>query len=111
MVGHKAGLRREDLEEKQPRQDVIPFESEHQYMATLHQGEQGQIIYVKGSAEAILSRCDQARNAQGESTDLNRGEIEQIAESFWEKGLRVLAFAQKSAGSDRLERCRMSSRA
>jgi len=104
VVGHKAGLRREDLEEKQPRQDVIPFESEHQYMATLHQGEQGQIIYVKGSAEAILSRCDQARNAQGESTDLNRGEIEQIAESFGEKGLRVLAFAQKSAGSDRLER-------
>ena len=54
VVGHKAGLRREDLEEKQPRQDVIPFESEHQYMATLHQGEQGQIIYVKGSAEAIF---------------------------------------------------------
>ena len=35
---------------------------------------------------------------QGESTDLNRGEIEQIAESFGEKGLRVLAFCPEVSG-------------
>jgi Ca2+-transporting ATPase len=104
VVGHKAGLRREALEKKQTRQDVIPFESEHQYMATLYDGERGRIIYVKGSAEAILSRCGSAQNVHGEPADLNREDIEQIAESFAEKGLRVLAFAQKSANSDTLER-------
>ncbi len=104
VVGHKAGLWREDLEATQTRRDVIPFESEHQYMATLNQGEGGSVIYIKGSAEAILNRCDQSQNAQGKPTDLKREEIEQIAESFAEKGLRVLAFAQKSADTDTLER-------
>jgi Ca2+-transporting ATPase len=105
VVAHKAGLRREHLEEKHPRRDVIPFESEHQYMATLHDGgRQGRVIYLKGSTEAILSRCDKAQNAQGEPTDLNPIEIEHIAESFAEKGLRVLAFAQKAADTDSLKR-------
>ncbi len=104
VVAHKVGLRREELEQTYSRQDVIPFESEHQYMATLNQGEEGRVIYVKGSTEAILSRCDQAQNAQGGSTDLNRDKVEQVAESFAEKGLRVLAFAKKSGNSDTLER-------
>lgn len=104
VVGHKAGLRREDLEETQPRQDVIPFASKNQYMATLHKGGKGgRVIYVKGSTEAVLSRCKQAQNAQGKTTDLNRNAIEQIAESFAEKGLRVLAFAKKSADTNSLE--------
>ena len=104
VVGHKVELRREDLEASQSRRDVIPFESEHQYMATLNKGDKGSVIYVKGSAEAILSRCDQAQNVQGKSTDLNRDEVEHMAETFAEKGLRVLAFAQKSADADTLER-------
>ncbi|NEQ32345.1 MAG: HAD-IC family P-type ATPase [Leptolyngbya sp. SIO4C5] len=105
VVGHKAGLRRDELEPAQPRRDVIPFESEHQYMATLNEGrEQGRVIYVKGSAEAILSRCNKAQNAQGKTTNLNQAEIEQIAESFAAKGLRVLAFAQKLTDTDTLER-------
>ena len=73
-------------------------------MATLHQSEQGRVIYVKGSAEAVLSRCNQAQNAQGQSSELHREDIEQVAESFAEKGLRVLAFAQKSADTDSLKR-------
>ncbi len=36
VVGAKAGLQEEALAKELPRLDVIPFESEHQYMATLH---------------------------------------------------------------------------
>lgn len=105
VVGHKVGLRRDDLVKTQPRRDGVPFESEHQYMATLNDGhERGKVIYVKGSAEAILSRCDTAQNAQGEPTDLNRDDIEQVVESFAAEGLRVLAFAKKSAATDTLAR-------
>ena len=104
VVGYKAGLRREDLEQAYTRPDIIPFESEQQYMATLNQGEMGRVIYVKGSTEAILSRCTQAQNIQGEPTELHREEIEAIAVSFAEKGLRVLAFAKKAAEADTLER-------
>jgi Ca2+-transporting ATPase len=104
VVGYKAGLRREDLVQTQARQDMIPFESEHQYMATLNEGEGGRVIYAKGSTEAILSRCEQAQNAQGETTELHPDEIETIAASFAKKGLRVLAFAKKAATIDTLQR-------
>lgn len=90
VVADKARMHRPTLEQKLPRIDVIPFVSEHQYMATLHQNPRGdKIIYVKGSIEAILSRCDLGENygkAQG---------IESIAEQMAQRGLRVLAFAKK----------------
>lgn len=104
VVGYKAGLRREDLEARQSRLDIIPFESEHQYMATLNGGKGERVIYVKGSTEAVLSKCDQAQDAQGEPIKLNRSEIEQIAESFAVEGLRVLALAKKTGTSGSLER-------
>ncbi|MGP1387206.1 MAG: cation-translocating P-type ATPase [Thainema sp.] len=106
VVAHKAGLTRQKLEEIQTRRDIIPFESEHQYMATLYEGgEPNRIIYSKGSTEAILSRCDRTQTNQEESAELDKNAIEQIAESFAERGLRVLAFAQKTAeDTDTLER-------
>jgi magnesium-transporting ATPase (P-type) len=36
--------------------DEIPFAAEQQYMATLHEGEAGNVIYVKGSCSLIRSR-------------------------------------------------------
>ena len=57
VAGHKAGLTLLDLERIQTRLDTIPFESQFQYMATLHQHREVanfHTIYVKGSAEAIL---------------------------------------------------------
>ena len=40
-----------------PRLDELPFESEQQYMATLHEGKMENIIYVKGSPERVLQMC------------------------------------------------------
>jgi cation-transporting P-type ATPase F len=69
-----------------PRIDSIPFESQFQYMATLHNTvEEEYLIYVKGSVEAILSRCQ-----------IDPGEVESEVERMAKKGLRVLAFAKKS---------------
>ena len=67
VAGGKAGLAAGVLLEEMPRLDSIPFESELQYMATLHdQGlERPRVLYVKGSAEAILSRCDSEFDAAG----------------------------------------------
>ncbi|MEX1324427.1 MAG: HAD-IC family P-type ATPase, partial [Synechococcaceae cyanobacterium] len=104
VVASKAGLRREELDVEQPRRDVIPFESEHQYMATLNGGEGGRMIHLKGSEEAILSRCNRAQDAEGNPTDLDHAAIERVAESLAEKGLRVLALARKDVDCDRLER-------
>lgn len=62
----KAGLRKGELEAKQPRLGEIPFESERQYMATLHAEDGRRVAYVKGSVEKLLAMCTSVRTPQGE---------------------------------------------
>ncbi len=90
----KASLSQSGLATKQPRLDVIPFESEYQYMATLHDGVDP-IIYVKGSVESLLSRCSRMIDGDGNITTFDRLPIEQAVAVMARKGLRVLAFAKK----------------
>jgi magnesium-transporting ATPase (P-type) len=90
----KASLSQSGLAATKPRLDVIPFESEYQYMATLHDGVDP-IIYVKGSVESLLSRCSQGIDRDGKIGAFDRLPIEQAVATMAEKGLRVLAFAKK----------------
>ena len=55
VTAAKAGMVKEKLEKNFPRLDEIPFQSEKQYMATLHPGDGRRLAYVKGAAEKILS--------------------------------------------------------
>ncbi|MFQ3679576.1 MAG: HAD-IC family P-type ATPase [Pseudanabaenaceae cyanobacterium] len=94
----------------QKRLDSIPFESEFQYMATLHQTpEGGAIAYLKGSAEAVLQRCDRGLDRLGQCVPLDRAAVLAEVDALAEKGLRVLAFAQKTFPADQttLERSDM----
>jgi len=102
VSANKAGLTLLDLEQTQPRLDTIPFESQFQYMATLHQHREianFHTIYVKGSAESILKRCSYQLDRYGEHIDLNidltRSQIEPVINQMASQGLRVLAFAKK----------------
>jgi cation-transporting P-type ATPase F len=101
VSAQKAGLTLPDLAQQRARLDGIPFESEFQYMATLHQrsGDDFNTIYIKGSAEAILQRCRYQLDANGRSIDLNRSQIEQIMHEMAAQGLRVLAFAKQEISS------------
>jgi len=47
VVARKAGLRDEALLRERPRLDAVPFESQHQYMATLHDAAASNVAYVK----------------------------------------------------------------
>ena len=96
VAGGKAGLAAGVLLEEMPRLDSIPFESELQYMATLHdQGlERPRVLYVKGSAEAILSRCDSEFDAAGHRRPLATAAVTAIVARLAADGLRVLAFAR-----------------
>ncbi len=55
VVAAKAGMDKEKLEKTFPRLDEIPFQSEKQYMATLHPRDGGRVVYVKGAVERLLS--------------------------------------------------------
>ena len=75
-----------------PRRGLIPFESEYQYMAVSAGGK----IFVKGSPEAVLARCTGLGASQREQAE-NR--IHELAD----RGMRVLALAERSGDIERLD--------
>ena len=79
------------------RIDELPFESEHQYMVTLHRSPSGgeTVAYLKGSVERVLERCSDALGADGQLFPLEKFGVESQAAELAAEGLRVLAFAQK----------------
>jgi Ca2+-transporting ATPase len=87
VAARKAGLDEADLAGRLPRIDAVPFESEHQYMATLHDAGPGstRVVYLKGSVERTLERCG----------GVDAGEVHRLATEMGEAGLRVLALARK----------------
>ncbi|MFP3982565.1 MAG: cation-transporting P-type ATPase [Desulfurivibrionaceae bacterium] len=100
VSARKAGLDPVLENERFPRTDVIPFESEHRFMATLHHDHAGHgFIYVKGAPERILEMCSR-QLSHGEDRPLDTDYwyewIEQIAGS----GQRLLAIASRPADQD-----------
>ena len=102
VSARKAGLVEERESDRFPRMDSVPFESEHQYMATLHKAEEGgpYRVYVKGSIEAILARCSYMLNARGDQIPCDSERVLQDVHSMAQDGMRVLAFARLEVDAD-----------
>ncbi|MFA7316569.1 MAG: cation-transporting P-type ATPase [Sulfuricella sp.] len=86
-----------------PRLDTVPFESEHQYMASLHEAGPGastRRVYLKGAVEAVLARCASQLDELGNPVPLRDAEIQGAVETMAAKGLRVLAMAGKKVGQE-----------
>jgi len=98
VAAQKAGLQTNELHARHPRLDVVPFESEHQYMATLHGPSEGaaNVIYVKGAVERVLERCATVLQADGSETPLENEAIHGLANEMAAQGLRVLALARRA---------------
>jgi cation-transporting ATPase F len=92
----KAGFSRQEFARKLPRVDAIPFESQHQYMATLHDHvAPGQrVVYMKGSIESIAARCRDALGPGGELLPFSSDACIAQAGLLAQNGLRVLGFAR-----------------
>jgi magnesium-transporting ATPase (P-type) len=89
----KTGLDRASELRALPNRDTIPFESEHRFMATLHQDHTGHgFVYLKGAPERVLEMCShERRDATDRPLDVAawRGRVDQLAG----RGQRVLALA------------------
>lgn len=103
VAGVKAGLDL-TLEAKNfPRTDLIPFESEHRFMATLHHSHTDEtFIYVKGAPERVLDMCAVQRTREGEQPLDKKYWLARI-EEMAERGQRVLAIALKPVASSQVE--------
>jgi len=91
VAARKAGLEAAALRGAQPRLDAIPFESEHQFMATLHREADGRLrVFMKGAPEVVLARCPPAARpaalAEVEALAGRGQRVLAVAERGWEEG-------------------------
>ena len=91
VAAMKAGVDVNVLRSTWRRLDVVPFESEHQFMATLHATpvEDGRVVFIKGAPEVVLRRC--AMSAEATEEVLSR------VATMASQAMRVLALAHKPA--------------
>jgi magnesium-transporting ATPase (P-type) len=78
-----------------PRLDVIPFESAHRFMATLHAAGDGTVALVKGAPERVFAMCDRALAADGSEVALDLPRWQAAVDAQARAGRRVLALARR----------------
>jgi magnesium-transporting ATPase (P-type) len=88
VAAMKLGIDVDALRRSCPRSDVLPFESEHQFMASLHACPQGARAIIKGAPEVVLGRCELSASARQDVMD-------QLS-AMTREGMRVLAIAHKN---------------
>jgi len=89
VAGEKGGFSAQSLRERFPRLDVIPFESETKFMATLHRIQDRGMILLKGAPETVVRRC------LPDETD--GVAILDAVETYARQGMRVIAFAWRES--------------
>lgn len=96
VFASKAGLAPDKEREDYPQVAIIPFESERQYMATLHRHGPRKVIFVKGSLDRLLDICTECMITGA----LRQDHYFRVADAFGNDGLRVLAMAYKEIPAD-----------
>lgn len=71
-----------DVPEKQKRLAMLPFDSEHKYMASLHDGGEHNVIFIKGAPDKLLFM---SQDEQG----VNR--LQRTNIGYWENGIASMA--------------------
>jgi Ca2+-transporting ATPase len=96
VAAAKAGLWKEDLEQKEPRIGEIPFSSERKRMTTMHEiSGKKKVAYMKGAPEIVLEKCTKILldgKAQKLTKD-NRSKLLKVTETMAMQALRNLGFA------------------
>lgn len=91
----KAGYDIQETRDQYPQLDIIPFESERQFMATLNETPDGRCIFMKGSPEAVLGHCAKQLNAAGEAEQFDQEATRELTNAMADEGYRVLGMALK----------------
>jgi magnesium-transporting ATPase (P-type) len=96
VVAEKVGQRAEEIRARWPRDDTIPFDSRHQYMATLHRVPAGgSMIFFKGAPEVVIGRCARL----SDDAMLDRSQVLAEVDRMASRGMRVLAIASREPAS------------
>jgi magnesium-transporting ATPase (P-type) len=102
VAARKAGLDPERVRAESPELDILPFEPERRFMATLHRTDGTGMLYLKGAPEAILPRCAEQADAAGGVAPLDPEAARAAASELAARGLRVLAMAYRADDGERI---------
>ena len=99
----KGGIDEHILNKQYPRVDILPFESDRQYMATVHKDTQNDkyILYLKGSIEKTLDICSYELNDNTVQA-IDKEYILKQAHFYASQGLRVLAMVKKDISTSKI---------
>jgi magnesium-transporting ATPase (P-type) len=90
----KIGLERQAEQSAYRRIDIIAFESEHKFMATLNADAAGkQMLLVKGAPEVILEHCDRQQTSDKQPTPIRHEYWLRMSDGLAAQGERVLGLA------------------
>jgi P-type Ca2+ transporter type 2C len=89
----KVGLTREALEQRFPRVEEVPFDSEIQRMTTVHQDGTRLLVVIKGAPESLVALLSSQDDGEPPPEILRR------AGEFADRGYRVLGVVAGSAGA------------
>jgi P-type Ca2+ transporter type 2C len=100
VLARAAGVFREHELERTPEVRAIPFSSERQWMATVHEDAGGRVMLVKGAPGRLTECAERELTASGERPldDAGRERWRQRNREMAARGLRVLAAARASNG-------------
>ena len=92
-----AGLKKQELEARQPRVGEAPFDSGRKMMSTIHRAEKGFVQYTKGAPDVVIARCaGYLENGKVlPMTDEKRQELLTANKNMADRALRVLAVARR----------------
>ncbi|HYO20659.1 MAG TPA: cation-transporting P-type ATPase [Dermatophilaceae bacterium] len=108
-VATKRGLDVAALRQAYPQVAAIPFTSDRQYMASLHEDSLHEdslhedvdgpslVVLAKGAAERVLAMCGTQMDEDGTLRPVDRDGVLEAAETLAGSGLRVLATAMRTA--------------
>lgn len=96
----EAGIRPIEVFKRYPRLDLIPFDSERRYNASMHKFDgatKGSRVFVMGAPELILGFCGKAykKGREIDLTEKTREFLKELFEKENSSGARLLAVAYK----------------
>lgn len=95
VMALKQGFTLDEAKRNWPRRDLLPFETEKRYMASLHSGPEGQLeLAIKGAPDRLLELCEYQMGING-LEPLDRNYWQQQLDQLASQGMRVLALACK----------------
>ncbi|MCX6736115.1 MAG: HAD-IC family P-type ATPase [Candidatus Parcubacteria bacterium] len=106
VISQKLGFRKEELFRESPLLSEITFDYRNKYRATLNQIGDKKFISVIGAPETILRECKKIWKDGKEHaiTENDKKEINSVLLSLSQKGLRVVAVAERHSSHDTINK-------